>query len=89
MLKDNARAFSEAENMLFGPKYDELVMKSLSSKKFFGSIKKSRIIQRGEKSSPFEKASYLESEEIGGEECSQLLIKPCNNNTLQKGKEGV
>ena len=25
VLKDNATAFSEAENMLFGPKYEELV----------------------------------------------------------------
>ena len=30
MLKDNATAFSEGENMLFGPKYEELVAKSLS-----------------------------------------------------------
>ena len=34
-------------------------------------------------------ASYLESEEIGGEEHSQLLIKPYNNNTLHEDKEGV
>ena len=31
MLKENATTSSEAENMLFGPKYDELVAKSLSS----------------------------------------------------------
>ena len=31
MLKDNATAFSEAENMLFGTKYEELLAKSLSS----------------------------------------------------------
>ena len=31
MLKKNATTFSEAENMLFGPKYGELVAKSLSS----------------------------------------------------------
>ena len=36
-----------------------------------------------------EKAPYLEAEEIGGEEFSQLLVKPCNNNTLQEDKEGV
>ena len=39
--------------------------------------------------SPFERAPYLEPEEIGGEECSQLLVKPYNNNTLQVDKEGV
>ena len=33
MLKDNATAFSDAGNMLFGSKYKELVAKSLSSKK--------------------------------------------------------
>ena len=32
MLKDNAAAFSEAENMLFGSKYEELVVKSLRLK---------------------------------------------------------
>ena len=30
MLKDSATAFSEGENMLFGPKYEELMAKSLS-----------------------------------------------------------
>ena len=43
MLKDNATAFSGAGNMLFGPKYEELVAKHLSSKnrskELFGSIK--------------------------------------------------
>ena len=33
MLKDNTAASPEAKNMLFGPKYEELVAKSLSSKK--------------------------------------------------------
>ena len=33
MLKENATAFLVAENMLFGPKYEEMVAKSLSSKK--------------------------------------------------------
>ena len=32
MLKDNATAFSYAGKMLFGPNYEELVAKSLSSK---------------------------------------------------------
>ena len=43
MLKDHARAFSDSDNMLFGPKYEELVAKSLTSKnrskELFGSIK--------------------------------------------------
>ena len=43
MLKDNATAFSEAENLLFWPKYEELVAKPLSPKnrsiELFGSIK--------------------------------------------------
>ena len=36
-----------------------------------------------------EKAPYLEPEEIGAEECSQLLVKPYSNNTLQEVKEGI
>ena len=47
MLKDNAKAFSDAGNMLFGSKYDELMAKSLSSKnrskELFGSIKNQRL----------------------------------------------
>ena len=43
MLKNNARAFSDEENMLFGPKYEKLVAESLNSKnrskELFGSIK--------------------------------------------------
>ena len=43
MLKDNARTFPKSNNMLFGPKNDELVVKSLSSKinqkAIFDSIK--------------------------------------------------
>ena len=38
---------------------------------------------------PFEKAPYLETEEIRGEECSQLLVKLYNNNTQQEDKQGV
>ena len=37
--------------------------------------------------SPFEKVSYLEPEKIGKEECSQLLVKPYNNNNLQEDKQ--
>ena len=32
MFKDNATTFSDARNMLFGSKYEELVVKDLSSK---------------------------------------------------------
>ena len=32
MLKDSTTAFSEAENMLFGSKYEELMLKTLNSK---------------------------------------------------------
>ena len=43
MLKDKATAFSYAGNMLFEPKYEELMAKSLSSKnrskELFVSIK--------------------------------------------------
>ena len=51
VLKDNATGISDAENMIFGPKYEDLVAKSLSSKnrskELFGSIKKSRVVQGG------------------------------------------
>ena len=36
-----------------------------------------------------QKAIYLEPEKFGGEECSQLLVKPYNNNNLQEGKQRV
>ena len=43
MLKDIARTFRKSNNMLLGPKNDELVLKSLSSKinqnAIFDSIK--------------------------------------------------
>ena len=43
MVKDNGRVFSDPENISFGPKYEKLVAKSLSSKniskELFGSIK--------------------------------------------------
>ena len=56
ILKDNATAFSDAENMLFGPEYEELVAKSLSSKiELFGPIKKSRIIQGGKQKAALSK----------------------------------
>ena len=51
MLKDSATAFTDAENILFGPKYEELVEKSLSSKnrskELFGSIKNQGLSKEG------------------------------------------
>ena len=94
MLKGNATAFSDAENILFGPKYEKILAKSLSSKnkskEFFRSIKNQRSFNEGNRRQSFRKGSqFLEPEEIGEDECSQLLVKPYNNNTLHDGKEGV
>ena len=83
MLKDNFTALSDAENMLFGSKYEELVVKPLSSKNR-GSCPRREV-----EGSPFEKARYLEAGEMWGEELSQLSVKLYNNNTLQEGKERV
>ena len=51
MFKDNATAFSDAGNILFWPKYEELVAKSLSSKnrskELFGSIKNQGLSKEG------------------------------------------
>ena len=70
MLKDNATAFSEEENMLFGSKYEELVAKYLSSKnsskELFGSIKNQKSSKEGNRRHPFWKAPYLELEDIRG-----------------------
>ena len=41
------------------------------------------------KGSPIKKVPYLEAEETGGKEFSQLLVKPCNNNALHEDKKGV
>ena len=63
MLKDNTTAFSEAENMLFGSKYEELMLKSLSSenrsKEFFGSIKNKGSSKEGNRRHPFRKCSLF------------------------------
>ena len=93
MLKDNATAFLDAGNMLFGSEYEELVPKSLSSKnrskELLGSIKNQGSSKEGRRRQPFGKGLHLEAEEIQGEEFSQLLVKPCNSNTLKEDKEGV
>ena len=57
MLKDSATVFSETENMLLGPKYQELVAKSLSSKsswfkKLFDSIKNQEWSKEGNRRQP-------------------------------------
>ena len=54
------------------------------SKELFGSIKNqgSSKERRETEGSSFEKVPFLEPEEIRGEECSQLLVKLYNNNTL-------
>ena len=81
MLKDNATAFSDAGNMLFRSKYEELVEKSLSSrnrsKELFGSIKNQ------ESSSPFffQKGPLFRSRENRGRGIF-TAFKPYNNNTL-------
>ena len=56
MLKYNATAFAEAENMLFGPKYEKLIAKS---KKFFGSIKNQGPSKEGNRRQPFRKGSVF------------------------------
>ena len=72
MLKDNATAFSDAGNMLFGSKYEELVAKSLSSKnkskELFGSIKNQGSSKEGSRRHLFGRVPYLEAEGIGGED---------------------
>ena len=65
MLKDNATAFSDACNMLFGSKYEELVAKSLSSKnkskELFGSIKNQGSSKEGSRRQPFRKGPLFRS----------------------------
>ena len=70
MLKDNATAFSDAGNMLFGSKYDELVAKSLSSKnrskEVFGSIKNQGLSKEGSRRQPFRNGPLFRSRENNG-----------------------
>ena len=65
MLKDNATVFSNAENMLFGPKYEELVAKSLSSKtrskELFGSIIYQELSKEESRRQPFCKGPLFRS----------------------------
>ena len=65
MLKNNATAFSDAGNMLFGSKYKELVAKPLSSKnkskELFGSIKNQGLSKEGSRRHPFRKGPLFRS----------------------------
>ena len=93
MLKGNDTELSDAENILFGPKYEELVGKSLSSKnrskELFGSIKTQGLSKEGSRRLCIRKGPLFRSRGNRGRGISQLLVKPCNNNTLQEDKEGV
>ena len=92
MFKDNATAFSDAGNILFWPKYEELVAKSLSSKnrskELFGSIKNQGSSQEGSRRPPFRKDSLFRSREIRGEEFSQLLVKSFNKIPYRRKRKG-
>ena len=85
MLKDNATAFSDAGNMLFRSKYEELVEKSLSSKnrskELFGSIKNQESSKEGSRRQPFQKGPLFRSRENRGRGIF-TAFKPYNNNTL-------
>ena len=65
MLKGNDTELSDAENILFGPKYEELVGKSLSSKnrskELFGSIKTQGLSKEGSRRQPFQKSPIFRS----------------------------
>ena len=65
MLKGNDTELSDAENILFGPKYEELVGKSLSSKnrskELFGSIKTQGLSKEESRRQPFQKSPIFRS----------------------------
>ena len=90
MLKDNATAFSEPENMLFGPKYKELIAKSLSSKnrskELFGTIKNQGSPKEGNRWQSFRKDPYLKPEGTGG---VTAVSQNLQLQYLQEDKEGV
>ena len=70
MLKDNGRAFSDPENISFGPKYEKLVAKSLSSKniskELFGSIKYQGSSKEENRMQPFRKGPLFRTIENRG-----------------------
>ena len=82
-----------SENILFEPKDEELVAKSLSlksrSKELFGSTKDQVSSKEGSRRQPFQRGPLFRSRGNRGEEFSQLLVKPYNNNILQEDKEEV
>ena len=78
--------------LIMGPKYEELVAESLSSKnrskEFFGSIKIKDYPKREMEGSPFVKGPNLESEEIGGENvhsCWSNLTTTITYRRIRKG----
>ena len=70
MLKNNATAFSEEDNILFGPKYEELVAKSQSSKcrskELFGSTKSQESCKERKRRLPFRKRPLFRTRENSG-----------------------
>ena len=86
VLKHNATEYTGADDMLFGSTYEELMAKSLSSKKQIkGTIwfnKESRIIQEGKYRAALSKRPPILKQRKRGRGISQLLIKTYNNNTL-------
>ena len=70
MLKNNATAFSEEDNILFGPKYEELVAMSQSSKcrskELFGSTKSHESCKERKRRQPFRKRPLFRTRENSG-----------------------
>ena len=93
LLKDNATAFSDAKNMLFGPKYEQLVAKSMrsknKSKELFGSIKNQGSSKEGNRRQLFRKGSLFRTRGNRKRGMFTAAGKPYNINTLQEDKEGV
>ena len=90
MLKDNATTFLEAENMLFGLKYEEMVAKSLSlkidqkSSLVLGKVK--AHLRREVEGSLFKKASYLEQGERNVHSCWLNLATAIHYKRTRKGE---
>ena len=91
MLKASATAFSEAENMLLGPRYVELVAKSLSSKnrskELFGSIKNQGSFREGSRRQPFRKDPLFRSRENRGRGFFTAAGKPLQQQNATGGQE--
>ena len=93
MLKNNSTAFLDAENMLFGPKYEELVAKSLSSKnrskELFGSIKTQGSSKEGKRRQPFQKSPLFRTRENRGRGMFTAADQILQQKHLQEDKEWV